>query len=107
MLCGLLRATRISPLFEQLVEWHCVLSQSADETTQGCESSGELLHAFDVGWLLHPGDCLKFLRVRFNSSSGDHVPKQLPGWDAKCTLLGIELDSVFVECCEGFAQVIE
>src|ERR1041385_2235483 len=103
MLCGLLRATRISPFFKQLVKWQCALSQSADETTQGCESSGELLHAFDVGWLLHPSDCLDFLRVCFDSSSGDHVPEQLPGWDAKCTLVRVELDSVLVERYEGLA----
>ena len=60
---------------EQLVEWQCTLSQSADETTRGCESSSELLHTFDVGWLLHPGDCLNFLRVRFDSSGRDHVPE--------------------------------
>src|SRR3954468_10925169 len=39
---------------EQLVERHRAFSQSADETTQGCESSGELLRSFYVGWLLHP-----------------------------------------------------
>src|SRR3954468_16822848 len=92
---------------EQLVEWQRAFPQSADETTQGCESSSELLHTFDVGWLLHPGDCLNFLWVRFDSSGGNHVPEQLPGWYAECALLRVELDSILVECCEGLAQVVE
>src|SRR3954471_6409541 len=82
---------------EQLVEWQCAFSQSADETTQGCEPSSELLHTFDVGWLLHPGDSLNFLGVCFDSLGGDYVPEQLTGWHAECTLLQVELDSVLVE----------
>ena len=93
--------------FEQLVKWQRALSQSADEAAQGCESSRELLYAFGVGWLLHLGDCLNFLWVRFDSSGRDHVPEQLSGWNAECTFLRVELNPVLVECCKGLAQVIE
>ena len=45
-------------------------AEPADEMAQSCEFSRELLHAFDVDWFLHFGECLHFFWVGFDSSGG-------------------------------------
>src|SRR4051794_32851630 len=94
MLCGLIRPLEFLSFPEHLVEWQRAFSQSANEMTQGCESSSEFLRSFDVGWLLHPGDGLSFLGVRFDSSGRSLVSGQLPGRDSECALLRVELDPI-------------
>ena len=98
---------KLASFLEQLIEWQGPFSQPADETAQCCESSGELLHTFDVGWFLHLSDCLDFFGVCFDSPGRDHVSEKFSGWDAEHTLFWVELDSLLVEGCECLAEVVE
>ena len=72
---------------------------------QGGQTAGEPLYALDVVYRAHVGDGHYFFGVGLDTTFRHDVSKQLPLWNPKNTLFGIQLDVEPLEVCERHCQV--
>ena len=65
------------------------------------EAPYNLLYPIYVLNRSHPRDGRDLLRVGFDATLGDDKTQQHTPWDPKNTLLGVELDAIFLEFRKG------
>src|SRR3954470_1758767 len=91
----------------QLIQRNCFFSQPTEESAEGSQATGELLHLLQIFGLLHSLDCGYLLGIAFDSSLGNEKSQDLAGWYTKNTFLWVELDLVSAQICECPSEVVQ
>jgi hypothetical protein len=81
---------------------HTSFPYPGHETTEGRETSHELLNILDVPDLAYFSDGRDVVGVRFNVALGDDVPQELSPGDPEGAFIRVQLDVEPPEVVEGF-----
>ena len=93
--------------FEEVEEWETLFCHLGDESSKGCQASGQLLDVFLGPGGFHFYDGLYFFWVCFNTSVADHEAQEFPSLNPEGAFLWIQSHVAFSEVFKALLEVFD